>query len=126
MQAEKTDHMKDALAARRGKGLELIIGIGHPDGPMGPDHQALKGPHEGGPMSDDERKIESGRGDLAPPLKGEGDVLAEHMSEHPDHLDALEDADLIKEMTDHDKQDLIARKPRSLSERARQFAFNKK
>jgi hypothetical protein len=134
MQAEKTDHLKDALSARRGKGLEIIIGLGP------------HGDYEGGVASDDQRKIESGHGDLAPPPVASGDqeapmesgaglhaphpegVIAGQHEMGPGDVPTSDDAraHFSQNMSEHDIKDIANRKPRSLAERARQYAFSKK
>lgn len=142
MQAEKTDHMKDALAARRGKGLEIIIGLGKGDG----DHEGGVSAPAHGIMDDEARKNQSGRGDLAPPPVGDEDTSSPMMSAeglhapHPEsvisgqHEMAPGDvptpddarAHFSQNLSEHDIKDMSDRKPRSLAERARQFAFSKK
>lgn len=64
MQAEKKDHMKDALQSRRGKGLEIIIGMGRDAGGNQGDvdgRDGISGTREG------ESNYDSKRSDLAPP-----------------------------------------------------------
>lgn len=127
---EKVDHMKDALSARRGKGLELIIGLGEPKEPEGRMH--------------DESPSDSKRSDLAPPPVAEENKDAAMNSAaglhapHPDgviedqHTMAPGDvptpddarAHFSENMSEHDIRDMADRKPRSLMERARQHAFS--
>lgn len=129
MQAEKSDPMKDALSARRGKGLEIIIGLGKPDN-----------------LREEDADIKSGRSDLAPPPDGTGDREAPMESAsglhapHPDGVVAAQHtyapgdvptpddarAHFSENMSENDIRDMANRKPRSLAERARQYAFEKK
>lgn len=138
MQAEKTDHMRDALSARRGKGLEIVIGMGHPTG----DQEG--GP--GGPMRSSDSEYDSKRSDLAPPPVGDEDAAAPMQSaeglhaprpagviagQHemaPGDVPTPDDAraHFSANMSEHDIKDMSERKPRSLAERARQYAFSKK
>lgn len=134
MQAEKSDPMKDALAARRGQGLEIIIGLGGPNPAGG----------EGGMHR--EKEEYNPRSDLAPPPVSEGDrgapmesaaglhaphpagVIAGQHEMGPGDVPTPDDAraHFSQNMSEHDIRDMANRKPRSLGERARQMAFSKK
>ena len=75
MQMEKKDHMKDALSARRGKGLEVIIGLGHGAGEGDVDsHDGASSMHSSEEMHD------SKRSDLAPPPASMSKDRSEHES----------------------------------------------
>lgn len=113
------NHMKDALARRRGKGLDIHILVGGGD-----------------------PKQEEKQSDLAPENKAE---MMEEMSESPDHqmaekegmdeaMDAIaqekqnEDEFMhpdLEAMSEMDKTTLMGRKPRSLHERAMQNHLGK-
>lgn len=141
MQAEKKDYMKDALAARRGKGLEVIIGLGHPDGDAEGDGS---GPHAA-PLAHDQPE-DSKRSDLAPTPEADRSLEAPEASgaglhaPHPDAVISAQNemspgdvptmddakAHFSKNLSEHDIKDMASRKPRSLAERARQHAFMKK
>ena len=62
MQMEKKDYMKDALQSRRGKGLEVIIGVG-----KGPGEGDVDGRDGISGTRDGESNYDSKRSDLAPP-----------------------------------------------------------
>ena len=129
---EKVDHMKDALAARRGKGLEIIIGMGEPKEPEG--------------RMQEDSPSDYKRSDLAPPPVSQEDknaVMNSAAGLHAPHPDGvIEDqhemgpgdvptpddarAHFSQNMSEHDIKDMASRKPRSLMERARQHAFEKK
>lgn len=136
---EKVDHMKDALQARRGKGLEIIIGLGGPKEPEG----GMDGRDGTGST---ERDVDTKRSDLAPPPVSQEDknaVMNSAAGLHAPHPDGvIEDqhemspgdvptpddarAHFSQNMSEHDIRDMASRKPRSLMERARQHAFEKK
>lgn len=102
---DKPDPMRKILAQRRGQGIDINIILAD---------------------KDDENK----NTDLAPkpaqPMMADGkmqDPMA--TPEMPGQGDVNIDTDMLEGMTDHDKQDLEARKPRSLGERARQAALGR-
>lgn len=129
---EKVDHMKDALQARRGKGLEIVIGLGNPNGDEG--------------KMQEESPSDYKRSDLAPPPVAKEDkeaVMNSAAGLHTPHPDGVIEsqhemapgdvptpddarAHFSQNMSENDIKDMAARKPRSLMERARQYAFEKK
>lgn len=154
------DHMKDALNSRRGKGIELTIGIG------GPAQDQEGGTQEGGSgrkgsndlnssLSREPNEIPASKDiasnkdvkntDLAPPPQSEGDRQAPKISgndlnaPHPDGVIAAQHryepgdvptnddakAHFSENLSENDIRDMANRKPRSLAERARQYAFKK-
>lgn len=106
------DPMKDALAKRRGKGLDLTILLG------------------GEPIMTGQAKMNDDSDMAPPPAEGEESAM-EEAQETPAEEDAedndLESADksLISGMSDYDKTSLQARKPKSLGEHARMGAMNR-
>jgi len=142
MQAERPDHMKDALAARRGKGLEIIIGMGRPNSGGGEgDMHGAPPMHKG-----EDEDVQNGRSDLAPPPVGDDDaeapmqsaegihaphpagVIASQHEYAPGDVPTPDDAraHFSENMSEHDIKDMADRRPRSLAERARQEAFKRK
>ena len=110
---EKVDHMHDALKARRGKGLDIIIGVNpHGEAPEVPGEAK---PPMGEPQ-DKEAAADPKHSDLAPPREPK-DAATEEADMH----DAL-----MGGLSENDKKDLGTRKPRSLYERAQRAQFNKK
>lgn len=138
---EKTDHMKDALSARRGKGLEVIIGLGRPgaEGDVG-SHDGISGTRDG------ESNFDSKRSDLAPsPVSKEekeavmnsasglhaphpSGVIQSQQEMAPGDVPTPDDAraHFSENMSENDIRDMADRKPRSLAERARKEAFMQK
>ena len=147
MQAQNTDMMRDALAARRGKGLEIIIGMGKPTGdqeggmhgaPRSPDGYGMResgdeaGNHDvtqdlaPAPDSIEDRQAAMGSARGMHDANTPGVVSSQHEMS-PGDVETPEDAraHFSQNMSEHDIRDIADRKPRSLSERARQFAFSK-
>lgn len=99
------DPMKDALLRRRGKGIDLTIMIGEPQ------------------AGDEDKKS-----DLAPPGESpeqDDESLVKTDQEGMDQEEA-EGYPMLEPMDEMQKEDLMKRKPRSLGERAKQFAMMKK
>ena len=127
----ESDHMKEALRSRRGKGIDVSIILG----PHAEPEQGEKGVQPTTGEYHDQRKHEtdidqSSKSDLAPmpdhPLDKDhaaGVPAMDPMGNSP--LSELHDGDLIGGMSDGDKKDVSERAPRSLMERARKAMIEK-
>lgn len=110
---EKMDPMKKALAMRRGQGIDIKIIVGESDG----DKKTDLAPKPENPLA-------SGA-DMKPIQAGSPMDQMVQDQQAQGHEDADMDAHMLSQMSDFDKQDLSARKPRSLGERARQAAMER-
>lgn len=104
----KHDFMKDALAKRRGQGLEITISVE--------------------PKNEDKHSDLAPKGDQ-PPEPGNPNSAQATMpgmeAPQPDAVDPELHSALIGPMSDADKEDLKGRKPRSLMERAKMAHMGK-
>lgn len=103
------DQMKEALTRRRGKGMDLQILL------------------NGEPVLDGTAEINPDQSDLAPTPDDKGGPMASPDDEAPEMMGAPDQADgdqppmnPLEGMSAPDRQDLAARKPRSLGDRMRQ------
>lgn len=106
----KNSSMMDALNQRRGRGLDVTIQLGQ--SPQAPQ------------MQEEAMKKNDPKSDLAPPGPALGQMGDIEHSQSPMEMQAMSDH-MLGGMSDHDKSDMMSRKPRSLMDRARMDAMKR-
>lgn len=148
MAMEKMDHMKEALSARRGKGLDAIMSQpDHAPAVMGTDPGEHEDAHTGQPHEESvNSSMDYKRSDLAPAPESSSASAASRRSGEGQHQ-SIQDAvvggqhemapgdvhtnddtrsHLMGNLSEVDLRDMSNRKPRSLMERARKEAYAQK
>jgi hypothetical protein len=131
------DPMKEALNRKRGKGIDLTIAVGSPQGePDGDDKSDLAPKTKTDPSADPEAE----EGDA--PHEDKLIQLMEQLKEQPEMVDMFQkmlneqqnpdpsqdqvmQESVEESMTPNDQQDLKDRKPRSLGDRVKQAALSR-
>jgi len=138
------DMMKEALAKRKGKGLEISVAVGKPEEKTDMAPKAELSKEHGEEIMEGEKEEMSNLEKLAALVKDnpeasalvakmleeQGEEMSEEKSIHGEseepEAEEEDSEEMISGMSDYDKQDVMSReKPRSLMERAQKMALMK-